>query len=84
MSLTTAQQSAFNTASGMSGGVSSSYGLFSMVLAAILLLWIAWLLLNTYRGYAERKISLGGAGAIYVRAMLLLLILFAFAAKLHA
>ena len=80
MSLTTEQQAAFPTAAGAAGS-SMFYELFSLFLMALALFWCAWLLINTYRAMVTRRITYGGAGGVYLRATLLIIILIAFFAR---
>ena len=78
--MTPEQQAAFKTAAGGSGAV-PFYELFSFSLMALALLWVAWLLLNTYHAWVKGRITFGGAGGVYLRATLLIIILIAFFAK---
>ena len=76
MALTEQQRQAFNAASGVgNNALSGSNTLFLSVLITIVLLWAAWVLLSTYKGWANKSVRTGEAGAVYVRVGVLIVVL---------
>lgn len=78
MSLSPEQEAAFTTAAGGAGSASAFHSAFSAILMGFVLLWAAWLFLNTYKAWVERDIKLGVAGGVYVRVILLIIIMVGF------
>jgi integrating conjugative element protein (TIGR03758 family) len=76
MSMTDAQNSAFQHASGFSPQSSSTLWLsLTLVLA---LLWCAWVMWTAYRGWATGSVRFGAFGGSAVRVLLTLLVLMFF------
>lgn len=78
MSLSSEQEAAFTTAAGGVSSASAFYGAISAILMGFVLLWAAWLLLNTYNAWVEKRVSFGGAGGVYIRVIMLILIMISF------
>ncbi|AHL34878.1 conjugal transfer protein [Pseudomonas brassicacearum] len=76
MSMTDAQSSAFQNASGVSAQSSSTLWL-SLVLV-LALLWCAWVIWNAYRGWAAGSVRFGAFGGSTARVLLTLLVLMFF------
>jgi len=76
MSMTNAQSSAFQTASGVSAQSSSTLWL-SLVLV-LALLWCAWVIWTAYRGWAAGSVRFGAFGGSTARVLLTLLVLMFF------
>ena len=76
MSMTDAQSSAFQNASGFSAQSSSTLWL-SLVLV-LALLWCAWVMWTAYRGWATGSVRFGAFGGSAARALLTLLVLMFF------
>ncbi|MFA7944764.1 TIGR03758 family integrating conjugative element protein [Pseudomonas brenneri] len=68
MSMSPAQATAFQTASGFSATDSASLWLALLTLLA--LLWCAWVLWSGYRGWAAGAISFGAFGGAAARVLL--------------
>lgn len=76
MSMTDAQSSAFQNASGVSA-LSSSTLWLSLVLV-LALLWCAWVIWTAYRGWAAGSVRFGAFGGSTARVLLTLLVLMFF------
>ena len=76
MSMTDAQNSAFQNASGVSAQSSSTLWL-SLVLV-LALLWCAWVIWTAYRGWAGGSVRFGAFGGSTARVLLTLLVLMFF------
>ncbi|ALI05265.1 MULTISPECIES: TIGR03758 family integrating conjugative element protein [Pseudomonas] len=76
MSMTNAQSSAFQNASGVSAQSSSTLWL-SLVLV-LALLWCAWVIWTAYRGWAAGSVRFGAFGGSTARVLLTLLVLMFF------
>ncbi len=76
MSMTDAQTSAFQNASGFSAQSSSTLWL-SLVLV-LALLWCAWVMWTAYRGWAGGSARFGALGGSAARVLLALLVLMFF------
>ena len=76
MSMSAAQQTAFQTAAGFSPASSSTLWL-SLVLV-LALLWCAWVLGSAYRGWAGGSVRVAAFGGALVRVLLTLLVLMFF------
>ncbi|OCW18422.1 TIGR03758 family integrating conjugative element protein [Pseudomonas sp. S3E12] len=76
MSMTDAQSSAFQNASGFSSQSSSTLWL-SLVLV-LALLWCAWVIWTAYRGWAAGSVRFGAFGGSTTRVLLTLLVLMFF------
>lgn len=76
MSMTDAQSSAFQNASGVSAQSSSTLWL-SLVLV-LALLWCAWVIWTAYRGWAAGSVRFGAYGGSTARVLLTLLVLMFF------
>lgn len=76
MSMSDAQTAAFQNASGFTPQSSSTLWL-SLVLV-LALLWCAWSMWTTYRGWAVGSVRFGAFGGSAVRVLLALLILMFF------
>ncbi|NAO28891.1 TIGR03758 family integrating conjugative element protein [Pseudomonas syringae pv. dysoxyli] len=76
MSMTDAQTSAFQNASGFSPQSSSTLCIsMTLVLA---LLWCAWVMWTAYRGWATGSVRFGALGGSAARVLLTLLVLMFF------
>lgn len=78
MSLSPEQEAAFTTAVGGASSASAFYGAISAILMGFVLLWAAWLFLNTYKAWVEKRVTFGGAGGVYIRVMVLIIIMIGF------
>ncbi|OXR38392.1 integrating conjugative element protein [Pseudomonas jessenii] len=76
MSMTDAQISAFQNASGVAPQSSSTLWL-SLVLV-LALLWCAWVMWTAYRGWATGSVRFGALGGSTARVLLTLLVLMFF------
>lgn len=76
MSMTDAQSSAFQNASGFSAQSSSTLWL-SLVLV-LTLLWSAWVMWTAYRGWATGSVRFGALGGSTARVLLTMLVLMFF------
>jgi len=72
-----AQSKAFAAATGGLGELSASHLLIGFAVVAALL-WAAWAILTTWKGWACGNVSTGQLGGMTVRVLLLLLLLFWF------
>jgi integrating conjugative element protein, PFL_4701 family len=85
MSMTDAQSSAFQNASGFSAQSSStlfsaqsSSTLWLSLVLVLALLWCAWVMLTAYRGWATGSVRFGAFGGSAARVLLALLVLMFF------
>lgn len=69
MSMTAAQTAAFQAASGVSPSVSNTLWLSATM--ALITLWLAWLLLSLYKGWASGNLKPDAAGGSALRGLLL-------------
>ena len=76
MTMTSAQNSAFQNASGFAPQSSSTLWL-SLVLV-LTLLWCAWVMWTAYRGWASGSVRFGAFGGSAARVLLALLVLMFF------
>ena len=76
MSMTDAQISAFQNASGFS--VLSSSTLWLSLVLILALLWCAWVMWTAYRGWATGSVRFGALGGSTARVLLTLLVLMFF------
>ncbi|MBX9408675.1 MULTISPECIES: TIGR03758 family integrating conjugative element protein [Pseudomonas] len=76
MSMTDAQNSAFQNASGFAPQSSST--LWLSVVLVLALLWCAWVVWTAYRGWATGSMRFGAFGGSTARVLLALLILMFF------
>ncbi|MGN2436499.1 TIGR03758 family integrating conjugative element protein [Pseudomonas syringae] len=76
MSMTDAQASAFQNASGFSPQSSST--LWISLILVLALLWCAWVMWTAYRGWATDSVRFGALGGSAARVLLILLVLMFF------
>lgn len=76
MSMTDAQSSAFQNASGFSAQSSST--LWISLILVLALLWCAWVIWTAYRGWAAGSVRFGALGGSAARVLLTLLVLMFF------
>jgi len=76
MSMTDAQSSAFQTASGFSAQNSST--LWISLVLVVALLWCVWVMWTAYRGWASGSVRFGAFGGSSARVLITLLVLMFF------
>lgn len=76
MSMTDAQSSAFQNASGFSAQSSST--LWISLVLVLTLLWCTWVMWTAYRGWATGSVRFGAFGGSATRVLLTLLVLMFF------
>ncbi|OYU07399.1 MAG: integrating conjugative element protein [Pseudomonas sp. PGPPP1] len=76
MSMTDAQNSAFQNASGFSPQSSST--LWMSLVLVLTLLWCAWVMWTAYRGWAVGSVRFGAFGGSAARVLLALIVLMFF------
>ncbi|MBX8544110.1 TIGR03758 family integrating conjugative element protein [Pseudomonas cichorii] len=76
MSMTDAQNAAFQNASGFSAQSSST--LWISLVLVLVLLWSAWVMWTAYRGWANGSVHFGAFGGSAARVLLTLLVLMFF------